>query len=258
MVIALHIEYKGTVYYGFQSQTGLPTIQGTLESALSKIADAPIQITCAGRTDAGVHATAQVIHFTSPIERELRAWVLGTNAFLPKDISVQKAFIVADDFHARYRATHRTYRYIIDNSAARSGLWHNYSTYFPLSLDTKSMQQAADYLIGEHDFTSFRGADCQAKTPHRQVHYCRVERKGHWVIIDIQANAFLHHMVRNIVGTLVKVGKGIEKPEWMHSVLMSRDRKSAGQTMAPQGLYLVGVNYPSPHNSVTSLVWPQL
>ena len=259
MNIALHIEYNGSAYHGFQRQVShLATIQATLETALSQIADAPIKVICAGRTDAGVHATAQMINFHTPTSRALKAWTLGVNQCLPNDIAVRDVKEMPEEFHARYTAVARTYRYIINNHPIRHGLWAQQNTHFPMPLDAQSMQQAANYLVGEHDFSAFRGIDCQARTPVRNVEFCRVQRVDDFIYIDIQANAFLHHMVRNIVGTLVIVGRHLQPAEWVKEVLASRQRRQAGITMPAQGLYLAGVYYPSPYEAMKTLIWPRL
>jgi tRNA pseudouridine38-40 synthase len=254
--IVLHIEYNGTAYHGFQRQTELPTIQRCLEDVVSQVADTPISINCAGRTDAGVHATAQVINFLTSVSRPLRAWSLGVNQYLPSDIAVRHVMEMPEDFHPRFSAVSRTYRYIINNHPLRHGLWNTLTAHTPISLDADLMQQAASYLLGEHDFSAFRGAGCQANHPIRTVEFCNISRKQDFIIIDIKANAFLHHMVRNIVGSLAVVGKGAEPPEWINNILLGKDRRDAGMMMPAQGLYLVGVEYPKPFESVSVLQYP--
>lgn len=243
--IALGIEYDGSAFHGWQSQKTVPTIQSTVEKALSRIADSAIPIYCAGRTDAGVHATGQVVHFETDIVRSLQAWTVGTNTYLPNTISIRWAEEVDNHFHARFSALSRCYRYIIYNHAIRSALLDQRTTWYPYYLDEKKMQLAANYLLGEQDFSSFRAAQCDAKTPMRCVQFCQVSRLADRVVIDIQANAFLHHMVRNIAGVLMRIGAGFEEPEWMQYVLFAKDRRAAAETAPASGLYLTKVNYSS-------------
>ncbi len=252
--IALHIEYDGTAYHGFQRQQGLASVQACLESAISQVANEPIQIHCAGRTDAGVHATAQVVNFQTQAVRDLRAWSVGVNRYLPADIAVRQAFSVAETFHARYSAMSRSYRYIIYNHSLRAVL--RAGVHYPMPLNQELMQLGANNLLGEHDFSAFRDADCQAKTTVRHLQFCRITRHRDHIYIDIQANAFLHHMVRNIVGTLILFGRGLRPPEWMQTVLASRDRKCAGMTFPAKGLFLTGVNYAEPFQHVSVFVQP--
>lgn len=244
MRIALGIEYNGHSFYGFQSQKNLPTIQSSLESALSKIANEKIQIHCAGRTDAGVHAIEQVVHFDTAANRIDRAWTAGTNTLLPETIAVKWAKPVDENFHARFSALSRRYRYLIYNHTLRSALYAHRAAWYHQSFHIEYMQQAAKYLIGEHDFTSFRSAECESKTPMRYVSEIIITRNEEFIIIEIEANAFLHHMVRNIVGVLLRIGSGVEKPEWMHEVLLAKDRKKAAETAQAQGLYLMRVTFP--------------
>lgn len=244
MRIALGIEYDGHGFYGWQAQEGLPTIQGHLEEALSKIADEDINVFCAGRTDAGVHATGQVIHFESPVNRDLRAWTQGTNSHLPSSIAVKWSQAVDDQFHARFSALSRRYRYIIYNSPVRPAISALRTTWYPYPLNADAMNQAGQHLMGEQDFSSFRSAQCESKTPMRNVHFIQVTRHDDFVLIDIQANAFLHHMVRNIAGVLMRTGSGLEKPEWAREVLAAKDRRQAAETASASGLYLCQVEYP--------------
>lgn len=244
MRIALGVEYDGSSFFGWQAQNNLPTIQGELEVALSKIADSPIKIYCAGRTDAGVHATNQVIHFDTDVVRPTRAWTVGCNTHLPRTIAIRWSKEVSLDFHARFSATARRYRYIIHNHSLRSALHANRATWYYHSLNIDLMQLAAKHLIGEHDFSSFRSAQCESRTPMRNVHDISIKRENEFVIIEIQANAFLHHMVRNIVGVLMQIGSQWKEPDWMLYVLHSKDRRAAAETASPQGLYLIGVIYP--------------
>ncbi len=239
------VEYDGTNYYGFQSQDNpaLETIQLKLEEAISSVADHKISLIPAGRTDAGVHATNQVIHFDTDAIREDYAWLMGVNTNLPKDISIKWVKRVADDFHARYSATYRKYQYFIFNSPVRSALWHQKATVIYTPLDEHKMHEAAQVFIGEHDFTSFRSAQCQSKTAMRNIHHIKIERLGMFVLVEIQANAFLHHMVRNIVGVLLEIGSGKKEMAWAKDVLAKKDRRYAAVTAPPDGLYLVYVGY---------------
>jgi len=244
MRIALGLEYDGTHYHGWQSQTGLHTVQSKVEEALSKVADLPIEVICAGRTDTGVHATNQVIHFDSANERTIRAWIHGANSFLPKDICIRFGKEISDDFHARYSATARRYRYVIFNSPIRPSLFRSNVTWQYRQLDHQAMHEAAQCLLGEQDFTSFRSVECQSNTPQRNIHQLSVSRSGDLIMIDITANAFLHHMVRNIAGTLIAVGAGKQTVGWVNEVLQAKDRRMGAETAPPYGLYLVEVTYP--------------
>lgn len=244
MRIALGIQYNGHDFFGWQSQRNLPTIQGNIEHALSVIANEPITVLCAGRTDAGVHAAEQVIHFDTTAIRNLRAWTYGTNTHLPPRISVLWSQEVDDTFHARFSALSRRYRYVIHNSPVRSALYAARATWHYHPLDAERMNSAAQYLIGELDFSSFRSTQCESKTPMRNVHEIKIQRFEDFIVIDIQANAFLHHMVRNITGSLLKVGEGVQKPEWIQEVLEAKDRRLAAETAPAAGLYLTKVHYP--------------
>lgn len=246
MRIALGIEYVGTSFQGWQSQRHTAaTVQGCLEEALSRVAAAPTAVVAAGRTDAGVHAHGQVVHFDTDALRDETAWVLGVNRYLPPAVSVQWARAVPDAFHARFSAQWRRYCYVIHDARARSALLAGRVTWCHHFLDTDRMAQAAQALIGEHDFSSFRGQDCQAKSPVRVVHSLTVVRRGPLVVLEIQANAFLHHMVRNIAGVLMSIGKGDRSVPWAGEVLAYRDRRLGGVTAPPDGLYLVAVGYPA-------------
>ena len=245
--VALALEYDGNGFFGWQAQRKLqlPTVQETLEAALGKIAAAPVITVCAGRTDTGVHASHQLVHFDAPVARDEKAWVVGGNTLLPPGIAIKWAVPVAPDFHARFSATARRYRYLIHNHPTRSAHIGRLTTHFRFPLDAGLMHSEAQCLLGERDFTSFRGAGCQSNTPMRNVHCVSVTRHGDFVVVDIQANAFLLHMVRNIVGTLLAVGSGREAPGFTARVSAARDRTLAAATAHPQGLYLVDVIYPA-------------
>jgi tRNA pseudouridine38-40 synthase len=241
--IALGIEYVGTGFCGWQIQPQARSVQGVLEDALSKVADQPVPLTCAGRTDAGVHALGQVVHFDTEASRPEKAWTMGTNSNLPSDISVRWAREMGEDFHARFSALSRTYRYVIYNAALRSPLMADRACWCHWPLDATAMQDGVQLLLGEHDFSAFRAAGCQARSPVRRVTAASVTRIGDLVCLEITSNAFLHHMVRNVVGTLMKVGRGDVRPDWVAEVLRAKDRRLAGMTAPPGGLYLIGVDY---------------
>lgn len=244
MRIALLVEYDGSQYHGWQAQTGLRTIQQSLENALGCVANQEINVTCAGRTDTGVHATSQIIHFDSDKKRTIRAWIHGANSFLPKDICVKWGKEMPCEFHARYSAKIRRYQYIIYNSTIRPALLRSNVTWQYRSLDHELMHEAGQVLLGEQDFTSFRSIECQSKTPMRNIYHLQISRKGDFIIMDIAANAFLHHMVRNIAGLLITVGSKRKPSAWVQDVLHARDRKLGAETAPPYGLYLVEVIYP--------------
>lgn len=244
MRTALMVEYDGSQYHGWQAQTGLHTVQKKLEDALSQVADCEISVVCAGRTDTGVHATNQIIHFDCDAVRTIRAWIHGANSFLPKDICVKWGREMAEDFHARYSATARRYRYVIYNSPIRPALLRSNVTWQYRPLDHTTMHAASQSLLGEQDFTSFRSLECQSKTPMRNIHHLEVTRHEDVIMIDITANAFLHHMVRNIAGVLIAVGAGRRTVPWVKEVLLAKDRKLGAETAPPYGLYLAGVIYP--------------
>ncbi|WAJ69198.1 tRNA pseudouridine(38-40) synthase TruA [Catenovulum adriaticum] len=248
MKFALGIEYDGARYSGWQRQQNVPSVQQALEEALSKVVNKTIVVTCAGRTDSGVHATAQVVHFTTDVQREIKALTLGVNANLPKDIAVKWAQIVDDSFDARYSATARRYRYVIYNNPLKSAILPQGITHCYHDLDATKMHQAAQALVGEKDFTSFRAAHCQSNTPFRNIHQVSVTRIGEYIVIDITANAFLHHMVRNIAGSLMEIGKGEQAVNWISELLIAKDRTLAAATAKPNGLYLVRVFYPDSLN----------
>lgn len=245
MKIAIGIEYDGSCFHGWQSQPSGDTVQDQLERALASIAGEPVRLAAAGRTDAGVHAVAQVAHFETAALRPASAWVRGVNALLPHAISVQWAVPVAEDFHARYSAASRTYRYVLYNHPVRPALHHGRVGWFHLPLDSAAMRAAAAHLSGEHDFSAFRSSECQAKSPVRALRSWAIEQRGAYLSFAFTANGFLHHMVRNIVGCLVYVGKGKHPPGWLAEVLASRDRRQAAPTFSPDGLYLAGVEYAS-------------
>jgi tRNA pseudouridine38-40 synthase len=242
--IALGIEYQGSKYHGWQKQDSLLTIQGLVEAALAKVANHAVELFCAGRTDAGVHAIEQVAHFDAQVKRSAWSWVMGTNNYLPPDIRVKWAKVVPESFHARFSATARQYRYLINNQRVPSALKREQTLFYPYPLQIELMRAGADHLIGQHDFSSFRGSDCQAKTALREVKFIEINQENTMISLDIKANAFLHHMVRNIVGVLLEVGNGNRNPEWVKEVLNARSRTVAGITAGPEGLYLLKVNYP--------------
>jgi tRNA pseudouridine38-40 synthase len=245
MRIALGIEYDGTAYNGWQRQRNGVGIQPLLEKALSGVANEAIEVTCAGRTDSGVHASGQVVHFDSTAERATHAWLLGANSQLPDDINVRWVRAVDNDFHARFSATARQYRYRILNQMARSSLNRHRAWWIHQPLDESLMQAGADFLLGEHDFSAFRAAGCQASTPHRDIKSIIVTRNQSWISLEITANAFLQHMVRNISGALVSVGSGERGPKWVKQILDGGDRRHVGIAAPAHGLTLVGVTYPN-------------
>ena len=257
--IALVLEYDGRAFYGWQRQQDLPSVQAALEEAVSGIAAHPVQTVCAGRTDTGVHASAQVVHFDTDARRPLTAWVRGTNALLLEAIAVRAALVVPEDFHARYSAIRRRYRYVLLNRPQRPGLWSGRVGWLHVSLDLVAMKEAAACLIGEHDFSAFRAAECQAKNPVRRMMRAEVRQQGECFVFDFEANAFLHHMIRNLVGSLVYVGKGAWTPARFQDVLAGCDRRAAAPTFAPDGLYFQGAVYDAPYDipDVTGNgVWP--
>jgi tRNA pseudouridine38-40 synthase len=240
----LGVEYLGTDFHGWQLQkSGIRTVQQVVEEAISSIADQPVRVFCSGRTDAGVHAIEQVIHFETEVKREDKAWLFGGNVNLPYDVNFKWVKQVEDDFHARFDAYARQYHYKIHNTPVRSALVAAHSLWEPRALDVGAMNKATEYLLGEHDFSAFRGSLCQAKSPIKTIEHISLTQGGNEILLDIKANAFLHHMVRNIVGTLLKVGRGERKVEWVKEVLDSKQRKQAGATAEPQGLYFVKAFY---------------
>ncbi|CAL4042686.1 tRNA pseudouridine synthase A [Buchnera aphidicola (Anoecia corni)] len=250
MKIALGIEYNGKNYHGWQNQKEVITIQETLEKAISYIANQKIKVICAGRTDTGVHSSGQIIHFQTTSKRTEKAWTIGVNSKLPNDISVCWIKKVPNNFHARYSATSRQYQYIINNSILRSALLNDYSYHFFKPLNEKKMHYSGQYLIGEHDFTSFRSTYCQSKSPYRKIMNLSVSRFKNLIIINIQANSFLQHMVRNIVGSLIEVGTNKKPENWIQKVLKKKNRRLAGITAKSSGLNLIYVNYPIKFNFI--------
>ena len=242
---ALGVEYNGSMFSGYQMQShGTRTVQAELEKAVSIVANEPIRLTCAGRTDTGVHATGQVVHFDTTVQRELKAWMLGANTNLPSDIAVHWVRQVSGDFSARFSAISRSYRYILFNRRIRSAVFPNNVAWSYEKFDENAMNAAAQHLLGEHDFSAFRSSRCQANHAIRVMQKISVTRQHDYLILDIKANAFLHHMVRNIMGTLMVIGRGEQSVDWMREILEGQDRKCAGMTASPAGLYLVNVEYP--------------
>ncbi|MEI6412640.1 MAG: tRNA pseudouridine(38-40) synthase TruA [Pseudomonadota bacterium] len=243
--VALGIEYDGTGFHGWQAQTpDVATVQACMTAAVSRVANHPVILHCAGRTDTGVHALCQVAHFDTSADRSDRAWVLGGNANLPPGVNLLWARSVTGDFHARFSAVARHYRYGILNRSVRSGLDRHRWVWVHHPLDAERMQAAGQFLVGEQDFSSYRALSCQARSPIRTIHYLRVIRQGNRVILSIGANGFLHHMVRNIAGVLIAIGQGDYPPEWAAELLTYRDRTQGDVTAAPWGLYFAGVDYP--------------
>lgn len=256
MRIALGIEYDGSGFFGWQRQREVATIQQHVEQALSQVAAEPISTQCAGRTDAGVHATGQVVHFDTDAHRDMRGWVMGANSNLPAGIAVRWAQLVSDDFHARFSATARRYRYIILNQPFRPAILGGGLSHYHMPLDAERMHAAGQCLLGEHDFSAFRAVHCQSNSPNRHILALKVQRLQDYVILDIKANAFLHHMVRNIMGSLLEVGMGKQPIEWVAELLAGRDRTKAAATAKAGGLYLVAVDYPAEFALPTPAVGP--
>lgn len=244
--IAMGIEYKGSEFSGFQSQrSGVSTVQQSLEKSLTSICDEPITLVCAGRTDKGVHATGQVIHFDTQATRPEKAWLRGANTQLPDGVSIRWAQQVDARFHSRFSAQSRCYRYVIHNTATRSALLRHTVTWDRRRFDLAAMQEGSRYLLGEHDFSAFRGADCQARNPVRLMQRISINKINDFIVVEVKATAFLYHMVRNIVGVLMAVACEGRPPEWVAKVLASRDRTQASVTAPADGLYLVNVQYPA-------------
>lgn len=243
MRIALGVEYDGSQFFGWQSQPDVHTVQDALQAALSGIAGERIAIIAAGRTDTGVHALEQVVHFDTSVERPLSAWVRGVNSLLPQSVAVLWAHAVPEEFHARFSAQARSYCYLLINRPVRSAVKYGKAGWFHTPLDVELMREAAQCLLGEHDFSAFRASECQAKSPIKNLMQLDIARQGDMIVFDLTAGAFLHHMVRNIVGCLVYVGKGKHPPQWMQQVLQGRERSLSAPTFAPDGLYLRRISY---------------
>lgn len=256
--IALGIEYDGSKFAGWQIQAGRRTVQEVLEAALSEVANQPVRVICAGRTDAGVHGRAQVVHFDTTAQRTAYSWQMGGNSALPPEVRITFAMTVAPDFHARTSAIARHYRYAILNRSSASALDVGRVTWTPHPLDERRMAEGARYLIGDHDFSAFRAQSCQSKSPRRIMHFIHVEREGDRVHLDVCANAFVHHMVRNIAGALMAVGAGKHPPDWIGEVLVGQDRAKAGVTAPPDGLYFAGVLYPERFGLPTHSIFDHL
>jgi len=245
MRIAAGVEYNGAAFNGWQIQDQGRSVQECVESALGRIADHPVRVACAGRTDAGVHALQQVVHFDTTAEREPHAWVLGGNVHLPPEVRILWAAAVDESFHARFSATGRCYRYLILNRTAAPAVYHRLLTWECRPLDVDRMRAAAGDLLGEHDFTSYRAVACQARSPVRELRRLEIRRQGDLVFLEVSANAFLYHMVRNIAGVLMTIGMGKEETGWARQVLEARDRTAGGVTAPADGLYLAGIDYPA-------------
>ena len=243
--IALGVEYDGTHFHGWQTQSGVRTVQSELEAAVSRVANHPVIVHCAGRTDAGVHALEQVVHFETTATRSERSWVLGANVNLPPDVGVRWAHPVDDSFHARFSAQARHYRYQILARRTRSPIQRDRAVWVHEALDVERMRAAAVALVGEHDFSSFRAVACQAKSPIRRVLYLDLSEREGLITLAIGANGFLHHMVRNIAGVLMAIGRGEASVDWTRELLEVRDRRLGGVTAQPQGLYFVRADYPA-------------
>ncbi len=256
--LALGVSYRGAAYHGWQSQLDGQTVQDALELALSKFADQPVRTVCAGRTDSGVHALNQVVHIDTALERDNFSWVRGSNRYLPSDVAVQWCQPTAPHFHARYSARGRRYRFVLLESPVRPALEHGVCGWVFRSLDGDAMRQAAAQLIGTHDFSSFRAADCQATSPVKTLRRLTVSKRGAYWCFEFDASAFLHHMVRNVIGCLVAVGSGRQTSAWMGDVLAARSREVAAPTFPPEGLYFLGPYYDAEHSipaQVAAMDW---
>ncbi|MCS6947170.1 MAG: tRNA pseudouridine(38-40) synthase TruA [Steroidobacteraceae bacterium] len=242
--IAIGLEYDGTGYCGWQRQPTVPTLEATVVAALSRVADEPLTLVCAGRTDAGVHALCQVVHFDTSARRTRRAWMLGANTYLPRDVRVLWARPVPLHFHARFSAEWRQYRYLILSRPSPSALLRERAAWVVDRLDLRAMRRAARYLLGEHDFATFRSAECQSRSTRRSIERLEVERDGDYIVVTVRANAFLHHMARNLVGLLLAIGRGEYAPLDAKRLLAARDRRLAPPTAPAHGLYLEAVGYP--------------
>ncbi|MED7819591.1 MULTISPECIES: tRNA pseudouridine(38-40) synthase TruA [unclassified Francisella] len=239
----LQIEYFGKNYCGWQRQSHSPSVQEELEKALYKIANHNIEVICAGRTDTGVHATSQIVNFYSDADRPLNAWQRGTNALLPKDIKILDIKEVDNDFNSRFSAINRTYNYVIYNSTISSPIFAEHCLWENRQLDITKMNQACKYLLGEQDFSSFRSSQCQSNTPFRNIQKAEFIKQGNFIVFEVVGNAFLHHMIRNLVGSLLKVGLGLQSSEWIKELLEAKDRTQAAETAKAHGLYFVGIKY---------------
>lgn len=248
MRYALGLEYDGSAFLGWQIQRQEPTVQGCVEKALARVANHEVRVTCCGRTDSGVHALGQVAHFDSDADRSERSWILGINSHLPAGASALWIRQVDDEFHARFSAFSRSYRYVILNRWIRPALDANRKSWCRTPLDADKMQDAAQYLLGEHDFTSFRATACQARHAVREIQQISVQRTGDTISLEVTANGFLYHMIRNIAGSLIRVGMGEASPEWLGEVLAKQDRSQAAPTAAPEGLYFVSARYPEQYD----------
>ncbi len=243
MRIALQVAYDGRGFSGWQIQPDRPSVQETLEAAIGAISGERVRVVCAGRTDAGVHALGQVVHFDTRVERPLTAWVRGVNSHLPASVAVRGVWPVDDAFHARFSARARRYAYLLQVGPVRDPLWSGRAGWTHRPLDVAAMAHAAQSLVGQHDFSAFRAAQCQAATPVRTVSSVEVRRRADWILLEIEADAFLHHMVRNIVSALVNVGAGAQAVGWPADLLRSRDRRLGAPTFSPDGLYFIGPRY---------------
>jgi len=259
MRIALGIQYDGAAFHGWQAQPHGKTVQNVLEQALRQFAGGPVQTVVAGRTDTGVHGLGQVVHFDTPLARSEFSWVRGANAFLPPTVAVQWAQAVDDNFNARFDAFERTYYYVLYNHPVRSALLDGRVGWVYVPLDIALMREAAGHLLGHHDFSSFRSSECQAKSPEKHVYEISIEPRGHFIHFRFRANAFLHHMVRNFMGSLLAVGRGRYPPAWLAEVRDCRDRRVAAPTFMPDGLYLAQVGYPAhfaiPQPNLAAFPW---
>jgi len=254
--VALGVEYDGTQFSGWQVQPQQRTVQGCLEKAISIVANHPIATTAAGRTDSGVHAIQQIVHFETNADRAERNWILGINANLPHDINITWARSVAEDFSARFSAVRRSYRYLIFNRVGRSAIHHDRMWWVFRHLDETKMQEAANLLVGHHDFSAFRAQECQAKSAVKTLEKIQVTRHHNCIAIDVIGKSFLHHMVRNIVGVLVPIGEGKKPVSWAQSVLESCDRSQGGITSPPQGLFFINAEYPEQYQLPTVSAFP--
>ena len=257
MKYAACIEYDGSAYFGWQYQDHAPSVQGDVEAAISKVANHPVKVVCAGRTDTGVHGVGQIIHFESEADRSIDSWQFGTNSNLPGPVVMRWVKLVDDSFHARFSAGARRYRYIVLNRGTRPAILNKRVAWHRRPLDHESMQAASQYLLGEQDFTSLRAAGCQAKHAVRTIHDINVTRQGDFICLDVKANAFLYHMVRNIAGTLFVIGEGKQPVEWLPELMKKQDRREAGATAPPGGLYFVHVDYPEQFDLPTDYTLPE-